>query len=200
MDTPVLVVGLGNPGAEYRETRHNAGAMLADRLADRLGARWRMEGKFFSELAIGRFGDWRVIVCKPQTYMNLSGEAVGAVSRFYRISPDRVMVAADDADLPLGTIRMKPSGGTGGHNGLASVTSHLGTQDFPRIKIGIARPDQKVRDIAGHVLGNFPPEERQRMEKALQRAGLQLECWLKEGLQKAMSLYNGAADEDAPKK
>jgi PTH1 family peptidyl-tRNA hydrolase len=200
MDTPVLVVGLGNPGAEYRETRHNAGAMLAEMLAEKLGASWRMEGKFFSELAIGRFGGWRVIVCKPQTYMNLSGEAVSAVSRFYRIPPDRVMVAADDADLPLGTIRMKPSGGAGGHNGLVSMISHLGTQNFPRIKIGIARPEQKVRDIAGHVLGNFSPEERQNMGKTLHRAGLQLECWLKEGLQKAMSLYNGAADEAAPRK
>lgn len=194
MDTPVLVVGLGNPGAEYRETRHNAGAMLAERLAEKLRAPWRNEKKFFSELAIGRLGNCKVVVCKPQTYMNLSGEAVGAVSRFYRIPPDKVMIVADDADLPLGTIRMKPSGGSGGHNGIASVATHLGTQDFPRVKIGIARPEQKVRDIAGHVLGTFSPDERQLLEKALLRAETQLECWLNESLQKAMSLYNGAAE------
>jgi peptidyl-tRNA hydrolase, PTH1 family len=194
MDTSVLIVGLGNPGKEYRETRHNAGAMLAEKFAAKLGAAWRMESKFFSEIATGRLGDWRVIVCKPQTFMNLSGEAAGAVSRFHRIAPDRVMVVADDADLPLGTIRMKPSGGSGGHNGLASVSEHLGTREFPRLRIGIARPDQKVRDIAGHVLGGFSPEERERLEKAMKRAESQLECWLNDGLQKAMSLYNGSAE------
>ena len=127
MTPPVMIVGLGNPGDEYRGTRHNAGAMVVDRFAASRCSGWRKERKFFSELATGDCGGRKVVCVKPLTYMNLSGEAVAAVSRFYRITSDQILVVADDADLPLGAIRMRPSGGAGGHNGLASVIQHLGS-------------------------------------------------------------------------
>lgn len=190
MTPPVLIVGLGNPGDEYRGTRHNAGAIVVDRFAANRCSGWRKERKFFSELATGECGGRKVVCVKPLTYMNLSGEAVAALSRFHRIPADQIMVVADDADLPLGAIRMRPSGGTGGHNGLASVIQHLGTQDFPRQRIGVARPVQAVRDIASHVLGVFSPEEQVRLEDVLQQADRQLQCWLEESLAKAMSLFN----------
>lgn len=190
MTPPVLIVGLGNPGDDYRGTRHNAGAMVVDRFAANRCSGWRKERKFFAELATGECGGRKVVCVKPQTYMNLSGEAVAAVSRFYRIAPDQIMVVADDADLPLGAVRMKPSGGTGGHNGLASVIQHLGTQEFARQRIGVARPVQEVRDIASHVLGVFTPDEQVMLNEVLQLADRQLQCWLEETLAKAMSLFN----------
>ena len=190
MTPPVLIVGLGNPGDDYRGTRHNAGAMVVDRFAANRCSGWRRERKFFAELATGECGGRKVVCVKPQTYMNLSGEAVAAVSRFYRIAPDQIMVVADDADLPLGAVRMKPSGGTGGHNGLASVIQHLGTQEFARQRIGVARPVQEVRDIASHVLGVFTPDEQVMLNEVLQLADRQLQCWLEETLAKAMSLFN----------
>ena len=190
MTPPVLIVGLGNPGDDYRGTRHNAGAMVVDRFAANRCSGWRKERKFFAELATGECGGRKVVCVKPQTYMNLSGEAVATVSRFYRIAPDQIMVVADDADLPLGAVRMKPSGGTGGHNGLASVIQHLGTQEFPRQRIGVARPVQEVRDIASHVLGVFTPDEQVMLNEVLQLADRQLQCWLEETLAKAMSLFN----------
>jgi len=190
MTPPVLIVGLGNPGDEYRHTRHNAGAMVLDRFAANRCSGWRKERKFFSELATGECGGRKVLCVKPLTYMNLSGEAVVAMSRFHRIPPEQIMVVADDADLPLGAIRMRPSGGTGGHNGLASVIQHLGTQDFPRQRIGVARPAQSVRDIASYVLGVFSPDEQARLSEVLEQADRQLQCWLEESLGKAMSLYN----------
>ena len=190
MTPPALIVGLGNPGDEYLRTRHNAGAMVVDRFAAHRCSGWRKERKFFADLATGECGGRKVLCIKPLTYMNLSGEAVAAVSRFYRIAPDQIMVVADDADLPLGAVRMKPSGGTGGHNGLASVIQHLGTQEFPRQRVGVARPVQEVRDIASHVLGVFTPDEQVMLNEVLQLADRQLQCWLEETLAKAMSLFN----------
>jgi len=187
---PALIVGLGNPGDEYRNTRHNAGAMVVDRFADHRCAGWRTERKFFAELATGECGGRKVICIKPLTYMNLSGEAVVAVSRYHRIPPEQVMVVADDADLPLGAVRMRPSGGFGGHHGLQSVIQHLGTQEFPRQRIGVARPVQSVRDIASHVLGSFSADEAVLLGEVMIRAERQIQCWLEEGLGKAMSLFN----------
>jgi PTH1 family peptidyl-tRNA hydrolase len=191
MEEPVLLVGLGNPGARYANTRHNAGALLTERIARQVGQGWRREAKFFSEISEVRIGGTKVLLCKPQTFMNLSGEAVRATSNFYRIAPERVVVVVDDADLPLGEVRMKPAGGNGGHHGLASVSEHLGTTTFPRIRLGIARPDPGKRDIAGHVLGEFSEDEKAHFEQVLDRAEAQVRCLVTEGLQKAMNLYNG---------
>ncbi|KAB2662380.1 MAG: aminoacyl-tRNA hydrolase [Verrucomicrobia bacterium] len=187
-----LIVGLGNPGSEYQDTRHNAGFMLADALAKSWGAGWRLERKFFAMVAEATVGGRRVLLCKPQTYMNASGEAVGPLVRFHRVEPDRVLVLVDDADLTLGVVRLRPEGSPGGHHGLESVEQHLGTRGYPRLKLGIARPMQGVRDITGHVLGRFAADEREVWQRVLERAGRQSETWLADGISRAMSLYNGS--------
>lgn len=191
-----LIVGLGNPGPEYRNTRHNAGFMLADLLVERWRAGWRMEKKFFAEVADARFAGRRVVLCKPQTFMNASGEAVGRLSSFYRIPAQDVLVLVDDADLPLGTLRLRPEGSPGGHHGLESVEKLLGTRGYPRLKVGIARPRQERRDIAGHVLGQVSADERPVWQQVLERAAQQVECWTAEGIARAMNRFNGPLPGD----
>ena len=191
MNTLGLIVGLGNPGREYQETRHNAGFMLADRLVKKWAGRWRMEKKFFAELAECGFAGHRFILCRPQTFMNASGESVAKVADFYRVPPTATLVLVDDADLPLGSLRLRGEGSPGGHHGLESVEQHLGTREYPRIRLGIARPKSEVRDIANHVLGRFQVDELPLWEKVLARAQSQVECWAAEGVVRAMNLYNG---------
>ena len=188
-----LVAGLGNPGAEYQVTRHNAGFMLVDRLAARAGADWRREKKFFAEVAEFQRGGIRWLLAKPQTYMNLSGDCVGQMVRYFRVPASDLLVVVDDADLPLGTIRLKAEGSSGGHHGLDSVEASLGGKSYARLKIGIARPSDGVRNIAGHVLGRFAPEERDTLELVLGRAADQVECWGNDGVAKAMNRFNGTA-------
>jgi peptidyl-tRNA hydrolase, PTH1 family len=188
-----LIVGLGNPGAEYAKTRHNAGFMLVERLAAAWKCDWNSERKFNAQIAKGTPGNSRVLLCEPQTYMNLSGESVGALVDFYQIPVDRLMVAVDDADLPLGGIRLRPGGSSGGHHGLESIEAHLGTREFARLRIGIGRKDG-ARQITGHVLGRFEAIESALLEKVLDRASGQVNCWLESGLQKAMSQFNGVVD------
>jgi len=186
-----LIVGLGNPGTEYRDTRHNAGFMLADRLADQFGGKWRTEKKFFSEVAECSVGGRRVLLAKPLTFMNASGEAVAKMAAFHKVPAGSVLVLVDDADLPLGTLRLRGEGSPGGHHGLESVEQHLGTRGYPRLRIGIARPESGIRDIAGHVLGKFGASERPMLEKVLARGGEQVECWCSRGVAVAMNLFNG---------
>lgn len=186
-----MIVGLGNPGTEYRDTRHNAGFMLADRLAETCGARWRQEKKFFSEVAECGLGGRRVLLAKPLTFMNASGEAVARIAAFHKVPAAAVLILVDDADLPLGSLRLRGEGSPGGHHGLESVEQHLGTREYPRLRIGIARPESGVRDIAGHVLGRFEAGERPLLEKVLARGGEQVECWCSRGVAAAMNLYNG---------
>lgn len=194
MNATRLIVGLGNPGAEYRDTRHNAGFMLVDRLAEASGFQWRRERKFFAELAESRTDGRRWLLAKPQTYMNLSGECVGPLVRFLRLDLAALLVVADDADLPLGTIRLRPAGSAGGHHGLESVERHVGGREFARLKLGIARPAQAAREITGHVLGRFETGERPVWEAVLERAARQVDCWANEGIAKAMSSFNGAVN------
>lgn len=194
MENQFLIVGLGNPGAEYAKTRHNAGFMLVELLAHRWRADWKTEKKFQSRVARAEQGRARVLLCEPQTFMNLSGEAVGAVKSFYHLPPGRLVVAVDDADLPLGEIRLRPSGSSGGHHGLESVEAHLGTREYPRLRIGIGRKDSR-REITGHVLGRLTATEMATMEKVLARAADQIECWLAHGLAKAMSQFNGVIED-----
>lgn len=167
--------------------------MLADELAGRWGGRWQSERKFFSELAEVTVGIRRGWLCKPQTYMNDSGDAVGAVCRFHKVAAENMLVVVDDADLPLGALRMKASGGAGGHHGLESIDQVMGDGRYPRLRLGIARPQQRGRDIAGHVLGRFAQGEREVFDKVLGRASEQAECWLREGIAQAMNRYNGSA-------
>jgi len=187
-----VIVGLGNPGREYACTRHNAGFTLADILAGRWGGRWQAGRKFFSDLAEVTVGSRRGWLCKPRTYMNDSGGAVGAIVRFHKVPSSDVLVLVDDADLPVGSLRLKPSGGTGGHHGLESINHALGGGAYPRLRLGIARPEQGVRDIAGHVLGRFSRDEQVVFEKVLVRASEQAESWLREGIAPAMNRYNGS--------
>jgi PTH1 family peptidyl-tRNA hydrolase len=185
-----LIVGLGNPGAEYARTRHNAGFLLADALASRWRARWSLERKFQSRLARCGRGESRVLLCQPQTFMNASGEAVAALMRFYQATPDGLLVVVDDADLPLGEIRLRPGGGSGGHHGLESLAQHLGTQAFARLRVGIGRRSG-AREITGHVLGRFDADETVALDDVLRAAADQVECWLDAGIQKAMNSFNG---------
>jgi len=148
-----LIVGLGNPGKEYARTRHNAGFLLVEHLAEGWKLNWTVEKKFNSRLArAGQHGQ-KFILCEPQTFMNASGEAVKAVADFFRVPPDRVLIAVDDADLPFGEIRLRGSGSSGGHHGLESIEEHLGTRDFPRLRIGIGRKDGS-RQITNYVLAS----------------------------------------------
>lgn len=192
METLHLIVGLGNPGAEYAKTRHNAGFLLVEKLAEQWRANWSSERKFNARIARGESGGKRVLLCEPQTFMNLSGEAVGALVKFYQVPLPDFLVVVDDADLPLGEIRLRPGGGgSGGHHGLDSVAQHLGSRGFARLRIGIGRKDG-AREIVNHVLGKFDADENGLLEKVLARAVGQVDCWLNAGLQKAMSQFNGA--------
>jgi PTH1 family peptidyl-tRNA hydrolase len=178
-----LLVGLGNPGREYRETRHNVGFLVLDRLAARERAAFRVEKSWQAEVA--RAGD--LLLCKPLTFMNLSGQAVRPLSQFYKIEPAQVLVILDDMALPLGKLRLRANGSAGGHNGLQSVIEHFGTAAVPRLRIGIGSAE---RDAVDHVLGRFALEERPALEQSLDRALEALDCARGRGLEAAMNAYN----------
>ena len=191
MDSGHLIVGLGNPGAQYRRTRHNAGFMVVEQLATRWGAGWTDEKKFNARVAAARRNGGSVWLCQPQTFMNLSGAAVRLMMDFYQLPPARLLLVVDDADLPLGTLRLRPEGSSGGHHGLESVEQHLGTRAVARLRVGIGRADG-AREISNYVLGKFDADEGARLEKILTVAADQVECWLDTGTAKAMNQYNGA--------
>ncbi len=189
-----LIAGLGNPGEEYAGTRHNIGFMLADRLAEKWGAQWKLERKFQARVArVDRDGR-KIILCQPQTFMNESGEAVGALQRFYQLATAQLLVSVDDADLPLGQIRLRGEGSSGGHHGLESIERQLGGRGYPRQRLGIGRRESDGRQIANYVLGRFTAAERELVGKVLARAEEQVDCWLRAGIAEAMNRFNGMAD------
>ena len=190
MEEAFLIVGLGNPGKDYAATRHNVGFMALDRLAKCLGIEWEASKKFTSRLAKGRQDGKPVFLSKPQGYMNLSGQSVAPLAQYYQIPNGRVMVVVDDLDLPLGAVRMRPGGGTGGHRGLDSIQGLLGKDDFPRLRLGIGRPESN-RDVSSFVLGKFVEAETELLEKVLETAADQLTCWMLQGIGQAMNNYNG---------
>jgi PTH1 family peptidyl-tRNA hydrolase len=192
MDT-LLIAGLGNPGAEYANTRHNVGFLAVEALADKLAAHWTEDRKFVARTARAEFAGRRLILCEPQTFMNASGEAVRAVADYYGVPrpSSGLLVVVDDADLPLGEIRLRRGGSSGGHHGLESVAQHLGTREFPRLRIGIGR-QAGAREITGYVLSRFGSTEAALADKVLGVACDQLECWLDAGIEKAMNEFNGA--------
>jgi PTH1 family peptidyl-tRNA hydrolase len=196
MENVYLIVGLGNPGAEYARTRHNAGFLVADRLAGRWQASWAYEKKFSARLASAQRNSRRVLLCEPQTYMNSSGEAVGTVLAFYRVPLTGLLVVVDDADLPLGEIRLRPGGSSGGHHGLESIEQRLGTREYARLRVGIGRQDG-AREITGYVLGRFSSTEAVLADRVLTVASDQAETWLEAGIQKAMSQFNGVISDPA---
>ena len=189
-----LIVGLGNPGSEYARTRHNVGFVVLERLAERRRASWAYEKKFNARVARAERGDRRVLLCQPQTFMNSSGEAVATVKDFFRVALARLLVVVDDADLPLGHLRLRPGGSSGGHHGLESIEQHLGSREYARLRIGIGRQDG-AREITRHVLGRFGSTEAALADKVFKVASDQAETWLEAGIQKAMSQFNGAVDD-----
>ena len=193
MENLYLIAGLGNPGREYAGTRHNIGFMMVARLAALWRASWTVEKRFHARLARVERGGTRVVLCQPQTFMNASGEAVAALGGYYHLPAARMVVVVDDADLPLGQIRLRAEGSSGGHHGLESIERQLGSRAYPRLRLGIGRRSGDDREITDYVLGRFEAGERKAMEEVLDRALRQVECWLRDGITEAMNEFNGAA-------
>jgi PTH1 family peptidyl-tRNA hydrolase len=182
------VVGLGNPGREFRRNRHNIGFLVADRLAADAALAFTRH-RFQALTAEGRWDGRALVLAKPQTYMNLTGRSVGALVRFYRLPLDHLIVVLDDLDLPLGTLRLRGTGGTAGHKGLTSIVETLGTNDVPRLRVGISRPPGQM-DPADYVLKDFTDFEWPTVEEALKRAVACIRAYITEGLDVAMNRFN----------
>jgi PTH1 family peptidyl-tRNA hydrolase len=191
MSSPVLIVGLGNPGAEYVWTRHNAGAMALDELADRMALRDRFKAKFHGEVAAGTLADRPCVLLRPETFMNDSGRSVGAAASFYRVSPADVVVLHDELDLPFGQVRVKVGGGHAGHNGLRSIIASLGTADFARVRMGIGRPGAGFAgEVADYVLSSFSSSERAELPPIQKLAADAVAFIAGEGIERAMNRLN----------
>ena len=185
-----ILVCLGNPGDKYENTRHNVGFMTADALGERLGKPIQRL-KFKALTNVVEYGGCRVLLMKPTTYMNLSGEAVREACQFYKLPPERVLVVSDDVSLPVGKLRLRRSGTAGGHNGLRSIIGQLHSDQFPRLKIGVGQKPHPDYDMADWVLGKFSKEDRKTIDAAIDRALDAIECVFSQGMDKAMSQYNG---------
>jgi PTH1 family peptidyl-tRNA hydrolase len=189
--TPYLIAGLGNPGAQYRQTRHNAGFMVLDRLAARLGVKFsRLESKALVTKA--DYQGSRLVLVKPHTFMNLSGQPVGSLSRYYKVPREQLLVVYDEVDLPLGTLRIRPGGGSAGHKGITSIIERLGSQEFPRLRLGVSRPPGRM-EAADYVLQEFAASEKEQLNVALEAAVDAILVFVGEGLEAAMNKFNGAA-------
>ena len=184
MEPVRLIVGLGNPGREYAGTRHNVGFMVLEKLAAALHAEWKPDRARKGELATGA----GVLLVRPQTYMNNSGECVGPLMRYFKHSPEQVLVIYDDISFPVGTLRLRAAGSAGGHNGMKSLIAHLGSERFPRLRVGVGAPGQK--SMVSHVLGHFNPEEKPLLEDTLTRASEAALCVLREGFEMAANRFN----------
>ncbi|HUK69202.1 MAG TPA: aminoacyl-tRNA hydrolase [Streptosporangiaceae bacterium] len=188
LDARWLVVGLGNHAPEYAANRHNAGFMVADLIAERIGARFKSH-RARAEVAEGRLAGSPVTVAKPRSFMNLSGRPVAALRDFYKIPPDRIVVVHDELDLPFGTLRVKLGGGDNGHNGLRSITQALGTGDYYRVRFGIGRPPGRM-DPADFVLRDFSPPQRRELPLLVDRAADAVETLLQNGLVTAQNVFH----------
>ena len=190
-----LLVGLGNPEPKYDRTRHNIGFVAVDRLATIWGGTWKEQRKFqglFTEVPLTKGETIKLL--KPLTYMNLSGQSIRAVMDWYKLPPESILVIYDGMDLPLGKIRLRLSGSAGGHNGMKSTIAHLGTDKFPRLRIGIGKANGD-KDTVSHVLGKFAPQEANLLNSVLQLVTDAVEVSLKDGLEKAMNIYNNKIAE-----
>lgn len=187
-----LIIGLGNPGREYLNTRHNFGFMMIDRIAVRLNARG-MKVQSKAIVLNTRHEDKKLILAKPQTFMNLSGQSVQGLAHFYKIPPENLMILSDDLDIPFGTIRIRASGGPGGQRGLGNILEKLGTKDVPRLRIGIGRPPGRMSPSA-YVLQNFSRDEEKEVSSILDRGTDAVFAFVTEGLNKAMNEFNGSVD------
>ncbi|MBN1977487.1 MAG: aminoacyl-tRNA hydrolase [Anaerolineae bacterium] len=187
-----LIVGLGNPGPKYAANRHNVGFMCLERLAEAHGLTFDKRQKK-ARVALGAMRGRRVVLAQPQTFMNDSGQAVAPLARFYRVPPERLLIVYDDLDLPSGTVRIRPGGGSGGHKGMLSITEQLNDQNFARLRIGIGRPPGQM-DPAAYVLQDFSADEKLLVAETLDRAMAAVETWLVEGVEMAMSRHNSGPD------
>lgn len=185
-----LLVCLGNPGDKYENTRHNVGFMVADEVAQRQNKPIQRL-KFKALTNILTISGQRVLVMKPVTYMNLSGEAVRQAADFYKIPPDHVLVVSDDTALALGRLRIRVKGSAGGHNGLKNIIQHLGTDQFPRLRVGVGEKPHPDYDMADWVLGKFVGEDKKTIDEAVKRAADAIECILAEGIDRGMGKFNG---------
>ena len=184
-----LVVFLGNPGLQYEGTRHNAGFLTADALCKKKNITINRL-RFRALTAQTELGGQKVLLMKPQTYMNLSGEAVSQAARFYKIPPERVLVVSDEVSLPIGKLRVRPKGSAGGHNGLKNIIAQLGTEDFPRIRLGVGAPPHPDYDMADWVLSPLRGQDAEEMAKAAARAAEAVECYIEKGPDRTMNLFN----------
>ncbi|HLZ56560.1 MAG TPA: aminoacyl-tRNA hydrolase [Ktedonosporobacter sp.] len=191
-----LIVGLGNPGLQYEQTRHNIGFRTIDKLATKMGLKWERRGR--AMLATGNIGLEKVALVKPITYMNNSGEAVGELARWYKVAPEDVLVVYDELDLPVGKLRLRASGSAGGHNGLDNIIHHLHTNKFPRLRLGIGRPTNQRVDTINYVLGVPPLDERIQLETAEDQAVEAIPLIIGQGIATTMNLVN--ADPEAKQK
>jgi PTH1 family peptidyl-tRNA hydrolase len=192
---PWLIVGLGNPGREYAGNRHNAGFLVADLLAGRLGARFSRHRKAVAEVAESRLGVGvdapRLVLAKPLTYMNLSGGPVSGLAQFYKVPVGQIVAIHDELDIPYGALRLKVGGGEGGHNGLRSMSRSLGTKEYLRVRFGVGRPPGR-QDPADYVLSDFSSTERKELEFLVDRAADAVEMVVQRGLEPAQNLYHTA--------
>ena len=184
-----IIAGLGNPTREYEKTRHNVGFEVIDVLADMLGTTVE-EKKFKGCYGRGIIGGEKVLLLKPQTFMNLSGESIRAASDFYKVDPEHIIIIYDDISLDVGQLRIRKKGSAGGHNGIKNIIAHLGTQEFPRIKVGVGDKPKKM-DLADYVLSRFCKEDRAAMEDAFKEAAKAVEVMITEGMDIAMNQFNG---------
>ena len=185
---PYLIIGLGNPGRAYRQSRHNIGFMLVDRLAVRLNVSLnRLQSRALVGTTV--YNDQRIILAKPQTFMNLSGQPVSSLLRFYKLPLEHLLVAHDDLDLPFGALRLRPGGGSAGQKGMTSIIGRLGTQDFPRLRLGIGRPPGRM-DAVDYVLEDFLTDDMPVLSDILESAADAALTFVVEGLEQAMTRYN----------
>ena len=193
-----LIVGLGNPGRSYEKTRHNVGFQVVDALAEKHGWSFRDVKAFHGLLAEGTVGEKKVLLLKPQTYMNSSGEAVKVCSSYYKVPLTQILVVSDDIYLSFGRLRIKTSGGCGGHNGLKSIESHLGTQVYMRLRIGVS--NKESGDLADYVLSPFQEEEKQKLPGVVEHGVHALELWLNKGVAASMEYASKCREENEPEK
>jgi len=186
-----VIAGLGNPGAEYASTPHSIGFEVVDAVARGIGASWKGSSSFKGELAAGMLGALKVLLVKPQTFMNLSGDCVAPVLKYHNATVDDLLVVSDDIDLPVGKMRIRKGGSAGGHNGLKSLIERVGSQDFTRLRIGVGRDPQSRSNVIGHVLGKFSPDDRKIMDEVVAEAAEAVGAIENENLEKAMNRYNG---------
>ena len=192
-----VIAGLGNPGAQYANTPHSIGFEVADAIAREIGAEWRASASFKGELATGVFAGQKVLLLKPMTYMNLSGDSVAPVVRYHNATPADLLVISDDIDLPVGRLRIRVGGSAGGHNGLKSIIERVGTPAFTRLRVGVGRDTHDRSEVIGHVLGKFDPATRAVMDQVVPAAVQAAAAIISTTPQAAMNAWNGWAPTPA---